>query len=565
MFKIIKQTATVLAAPVIMIGVLSAQAEAATFSLLEATVADINEAFDARALTSQQLVQLYLNRIEAYDKQGPSINSIITINLKALETAAALDLERQNTGHRSPLHGIPVILKDNFDTFDLPTTGGSLALQNSIPPDDAFLVKQLRDAGAVIIAKSNLTELARGGNTISSLGGQTLNPYDLGRTPGGSSGGTGAAIAANFGTIGTGSDTGQSVRSPASANSLVGIRPTSGLLSRDGIIPNANRETAGPITRTVTDTAIMLDVLAGFDPADPVTESSIGKIPKSYTDFLDANGLKGARIGVVRNLFGSAPINAEVNAVINAQIEKMASLGATISPITIPNFNELSSNLSAGLYESKDLLNDYFASLGPNAPIKSLEEFLASGKYDPSLESGLRQAQAIESPLEEPEYTKILQNQEVFEQALLKLMDDAQLDALVYPHQQRLVVPVGQPQVERNGILASGTGFPAITVPGGFSSSSESAPIGVPIGIEFFGRPFSEPTLIKLAYSYEQATMNRLIPTSVPSLPGETFEYEAVPEPSSTVAVTLFGLTALGLKLNQRRKLHSAHTRLMES
>lgn len=512
MFKVVKQTIAVLATQAVLLGVLPVSALGATFNLEEATVSEINAAFDAGALSSERLTQLYLNRIDAYDDQGPSLNSIITVNPNALQTAANLDKERQSTGRRSPLHGIPVILKDNYDTFDLPTTGGSLALQNSIPPDDAFLVKQLRDAGAVIIAKSNLTELARGGNTISSLGGQTLNPYDLGRTPGGSSGGTGAAIAANFGAIGTGSDTGQSVRSPASANSLVGIRPTSGLLSRDGIIPIANRETAGPITRSVADTAIMLDVLAEFDPADPATESSIGKIPNSYTDFLDANGLEGARIGVVQNFFGSAPINAEVNVVINAEIDLLASLGATIVPVTIPNFNELSSNLSAGLYESKGLLNNYFASLGPDAPIKSLEEFLASGKYDPSIESGLRETQALEEPLEDPEYARILQRQEVFEQALLQLMDDGQLDALVYPHQQRLVVPVGQPQVERNGILASGTGFPAITVPGGFSSSSESAPVGVPIGIEFFGRPFSEPTLIKLAYSYEQATMNRLPP-----------------------------------------------------
>ena len=524
-----------------MLGLLPLSAGAATFSLEEATIADINTAFDTGVLTSQQLTQLYLNRIEDYDKQGPSLNSIITINPNALQVAAELDKERQLTGPRSPLHGVPIIVKDNFDTFDLPTTGASLALENSIPPNDAFVVNQLRDAGAVIVAKSNLTEFALGGNTISSLGGQTLNPYDLGRTPGGSSGGTGAAIAANFGAIGTGSDTGQSVRSPASANSLVGFRPTIGLISRDGIIPiSFTQDTAGPITRSVADTATMLDVMAGFDPADPATASSVGKIPDSYTNSLNPQGLQGARIGAVLNLFGSAAVHEEVNSVINAELGKMESLGATVIPVSIPNFTELTANLSVTTYELKETLNDYLASLGPNAPMKTLEELIASEQYDPSIAASLVEAQALESPLEDPEYARRIQQRAVFQESLLALMDEYQLDALVYPHQQRLVVPIGQPQVDRNGILAWGTGFPAIIVPGGFSSTSESAPIGVPIGIEFFGRPFSEQTLIELAYAYEQATMNRLPPVSTPPLPGETLEYELVPEPSSLLGIFAF-------------------------
>jgi amidase len=245
-----------------MFGILPVAVQAATFKLVEATVGDINAAFDAGALTSEELTQLYLNRIKAYDNNGPNINSLITINPNALQTAAALDKERQLTGPRSPLHGIPVILKDNYDTFDLPTTAGSVVLEGSIPPDDAFLVKQFRDAGTVILGKANLDEWAHGGSPgggYSSLGGQTLNPYNLNRGPSGSSGGTGAAIAANFGAIGTGSDTGGSIRGPSAANSVVGIKPTLGLTSRDGIIPFAlSLDVGGPLARTVTDGAIAL-------------------------------------------------------------------------------------------------------------------------------------------------------------------------------------------------------------------------------------------------------------------------------------------------------------------
>ena len=541
-----KRTVMLVAAQTVALGLFPLGALAAKFQLEEATVSEINKAFGAGALTSEQLVELYLNRIDAYDD---SLNSIITVNPDALEIARALDLERQTTGPRGPLHGIPVILKDNFDTFDLPTTAASLSLKNSIPLDDAFTVARLRAAGAIFIAKANLTEYASGGNTISSLGGQTLNPYDLGRTPGGSSGGTGAAIAANFAVLGTGSDTGQSVRSPASANSLVGLRPTIGLLSRDGIVPiSFTQDTAGPITRTVADTALMLDAMAGYDPADPVTATSTGKVPERYTDFLDVNALKGARLGVVLDLFGQEPIHAEVNSVINAELEEMESLGATVVPVSIPNFTELTTNLSVTSYEFKETLNAYFASLEPDAPVKTIEELIASGLYDPSIKSSLEAAQAIESPLQNSEYLRRLQQREAFKETLLDLMDEYQFDALVYPHQQRLVAPVGEPQADRNGILAWGTGFPGFVVPAGFSTPSDTAPIGIPIGIEFFGRPFSETTLISLAYSYEQGTQNRQSPTLFPALTGEEIEYESVPEPGMAIALSVAGLSAFSLK-----------------
>src|SRR5262250_334017 len=269
--------------------VVSAQTRTAQrFVPEEATISSIHAALSAREVTCVQVIQAYLNRIEAYDHRGPALNSIITINPHALETAAEMDRLDTATVRQRPLHCIPVILKDNYDTADMPTTGGSLTLAKLVPAADGFVVKRLRQAGAIVVAKANLMELAWSGTTVSSLGGQTRNPYDLTRTPGGSSGGTGAAIAASFGIVGTGSDTGQSVRSPASAQSLIGLRPTRGLISRTGIIPNSTtQDEAGPITRTVEDAARMLDVMAGYDPDDPITAFGASQIPKTYTAFLD--------------------------------------------------------------------------------------------------------------------------------------------------------------------------------------------------------------------------------------------------------------------------------------
>ncbi len=491
------------------------------FVLEEATVASIHAAFASGKLTCVKLVQMYLDRIAAYDKKGPSLKAILTINPKALETAQQMDAKyKANPRSVGPLFGIPVILKDNFDTADMPTTGGSVTLAKAQPLNDAFLVKRLRDAGAIIIAKSNLHELASGGLTVSSLGGQTLNPYDLTRTPGGSSGGTGAGIASNFAVLGTGSDTGQSVRSPASANSLVGIRATRGLLSRGGIIPNSTtRDEAGPITRTVTDAAIMLDVMAGYDPADPITAFNIDEIPKSYTSFLDVNGLKGARIGLLKDFIGpDDEAHKEVNAVVQAAAKKMEELGATIIPISIPDFAKLTANLSLGTYEMKIAFNKYLESLGPNAPVKSMDEFIADGKFDPSIKTSLLNAQKMEDGLNQQAYKDILLRGPVLQQAVMTVMADNKLDAILYPHQSRLVCTIGEAQLERNGVLSNGTGFPAITFPGGFSTPTAAAPLGVPVGIELLGPAWSEGTIIKFAYAFEQGAKIRKPPVSTPPL-----------------------------------------------
>src|SRR5215211_6587669 len=315
----------------------SVAADGNGFKLEETTIADVHAAMRDGKLTARRLVEMYLARIDAYDKKGPALNAVILVNPKALQVADDLDAKFKASGPVGPLHGIPVLLKDNVNTADMPTTGGSLTLQGYVSPDDATIVKKLKEAGAIIIAKTNLHEFAVWGETVSSLGGQTRNPYDLTRTPGGSSGGTGAGLAANFGLIGIGTDTINSIRSPASANSLVGIRPTVGLVSRSGIIPYSFvQDAAGPLARTTTDAVKLLNVLQGYDPGDPATAWSIGQTKSDYTPFLSPDGLKGARIGIVETLFGSEPVHQEVNTVLRDAIRRMEQAGAVMIPIRDP-------------------------------------------------------------------------------------------------------------------------------------------------------------------------------------------------------------------------------------
>ena len=496
-----------------------AAAQTAPFELEEATIATIHAALGSGRLTCARLVRSYLDRIDAYDHRGPRLNAILAVNPRALQIAAAMDGERRTGVALAPLHCIPVILKDNYNTFDMPTTGGSVTLKDSVPPRDAFVVKRLRDAGAIVLAKANLTELARGGTTVSSLGGQTKNPYDLTRTPGGSSGGTGAAITANFGVLGTGSDTGQSIRSPASALSLVGLRPTRGLVSRDGIIPySPTQDEAGPIVRTVDEAARMLDAIAGYDPADPITAFGAKRMPKSYTASLKTDGLAGARIGVLSDFFGRDPVHREVNAVVESAIGRMKTIGAEIVHVSLPNVDALTRNLSVTSFEFKPAFNHYLATLGPRAPVKSLDEFIARGEFHPSLRSGLEADARMVDGLNSAEYKKQLLRREELRQAVMTVMAANNLDAILYPHQRRLVVPIGEDQVDRNGVLSNSTGFPAIVFPGGFSAPTASAPGGVPVGIELLGAEWSEPVLLALAYSFQEQARVRRQPSSTPPL-----------------------------------------------
>ncbi len=449
---------------------------------------------------------------------------MLYVNPNALQQADAKDEEFKRSGKLKPLGCIPIVLKDNYDTADMPTTAGSILLKGSKPEKDAFVVARLRENGALIVGKANLQEFAEGGITVSSLGGQTKNPYDLTRTPGGSSGGTGAAVAANFAAVGTGSDTGGSIRSPASANNLVGIRPTAGLISRDGIVPiSYTQDTIGPITRNVADCARMLDAMAGYDPNDPITALSVGHIPKSYTAYL-RNGLKGARIGVLQTSFGSGPDYEEVNRVMAGAISALKEQGAEIVSVedAALDTDELLDKFNVENFEFKSQIKRYLETRGSTVPVHSLAEIIASGQYDhPTLEKRLAQAQGHDES--DPDYNNRRVHIDVLRIDLANLMARNRLDALVYPYQKRLVVPIGATfQPDRNGILAALTGFPAIVVPAGFSAPTANAPIGVPVGLEFIARPWEEPELLMLAYGAEQAIHVRKLPQSTPAVSGKS-------------------------------------------
>ena len=487
------------------------------FEIFEASILELSQAMESGELTAVELTEYYLERIRIYD---PLINSIITINPAALEDAAELDAERAEDNIRGPLHGIPILLKDNFDTTDMPTTSGSAALEKLMAVKDAFTVTKLREAGAIILGKANMTEFARHGMGVGSMIGQTLNPYDLTRTPGGSSAGTGAAIAANFAVAGTGSDTVNSIRSPSSANSLVGIRPTIGLVSRSGISPCSHtQDVGGPIARTVSDAAILLGVMAGYDESDTAMELIKGMEIPDYTQHLKKDGLEGKRIGLLRTNFGDDP---DVLAVMEQAIIDIKALGAEVIEIDEPllSSDKLIAENDVQLYEQKLDMNAYFESQGTGSPIKNLTEYLASGKMHPSIVEWLEKAEAQEDPANDPEYLARLERNEETKAVATKIMEENDLDAFMYPLQQILVVRTddARGQAGRNGIVASVMGWTAITLPGGFSTPDSTAPLGVPIGIEFMGPPLSEPTLIEIGYAYEQATMHRQAPKSVPDV-----------------------------------------------
>lgn len=505
---------------------------AESIPLASATIADLNAAFKAGTLTSEQLVTRYLARIEAYDKQGPKINAVITVNPKALELARALDAERKAKGPRSPLHGIPVVLKDNFDTIDMPTTGGSLMLEGSMAPDDAFTVKKLRDAGAIILAKVNLSEFASGG-AHSSFGGQTLNPHDLTRTPAGSSGGTGAAIAADFAPLGMGSDTGGSIRGPSTVNGIVGLKPTHGLLSRDGIIPLAlTFDTGGPMARSVYDIAVSLGVMVGVDSADDATKKSDGKFHKDYTKFLKPNALKGARIGIARDFMGA---DEEVDWVIESALSAMRAAGATVVDVRYPKWLLAAKTefYSAVRYpEFANQIDDYLATTDAKYP-KNIQQLIAKADTFRSLRAdgagpnprrwNLMKREAASGTLEDYAYTSIRDEGLALVRVTLDaIISSNKLDAIVYPTSPSRPALLTAPATAAAEVVPSATnfanlsGFPDLIVPAGFTSDD------LPVGISFFGPAFSEPRLLALGYSFEQATRAIRIPVHTPALAGDS-------------------------------------------
>jgi amidase len=496
------------------------------FELDELTIAELQSGMTSGKYSAQTLARKYLDRIDDIDKHGPAVNSIIELNPDALSIAAELDKERRAGRVRGPLHGIPVLIKDNIDTHDrMTTTAGSLALGGSIPLQDAFVAKKLRDAGAVILGKTNLSEWAnfrsgRSSSGWSGRGGQTRNPYVLDRNPCGSSSGTGAAIAANLAAVGVGTETDGSVVCPSNANSLVGIKPTLGLISRAGIIPIAHsQDTAGPMCRTVTDAAILLGALAGIDSRDADTKASAGKSSADYRKYLDANGLKGARIGVHRKGFG---FNDAVDKLMTDCIDIIKKRGATIvDPADIPTQGKFDdSELEVLLYEFKAGLNSYLASLGPRAPVKSLKEIIDFNEQYRDREMPyfgqdiMIKAQA-KGPLTDKAYRDALaKNRRLSrKEGIDAVMDKNKLDALI--------APTGGPAWPTdwvNGDHFTGgystasavAGYPHITMPAGYV-------FGMPVGISFFGRAWSEPALIKFAYAFEQATRARRAPRFLPT------------------------------------------------
>ncbi len=502
----------------------------------EATIAELNAAFEAGTLTAEKLVQLCLDRIKAFDRAGPNLHAVISLNPNALEIARALDVERKEKGPRSPVHGIPVIMKDNFDTVDMPTTGGSVLLEGNMAPDDAFMIKKLRDGGAIILAKVNLGEFANGFQ--SSLGGQSLNPHDLTRTPGGSSGGTGVGIAAGYAPIGLGTDTGGSIRGPSTINGIVGLKPTHGLLSHDGIIPLAlSLDMGGPMTRSVYDTAVALGIMTGIDPADPYTKKSEGKFHTDYTQFLDANALKGARIGVVRDFAGFDP---DVDWVFDAALKAMEKAGATLVDVRYPQwFLHSASDMLWSIYppEFKVQIADYLKTTGPEYP-KTLEEMIErSYEYTSLGEDGAGtnpyrwnffQIENESGKLTDPGYIAAHDYGMPMSEALINgFFAKDNLDALVYPTALRRPAQIAASNLTSGGggvsttVVGNLTGFPSLIVPAGFTTDD------LPVTVSFLGQAFSEPKILALGFSFEQATKAIRRPVHTPPLPGEMIE---VPE-----------------------------------
>src|SRR5579872_5342190 len=486
-------------------------AHAQVFEVAESSIAAEQKAMSAGRVTSKAPVQAYLDRIQAFDHHGPRLNALITLNPNALREAEALDRERAAKGPRGPLHGIPVIVKDNYSTADMQTTAGTMALLGFVPSRDAFQVRKLREAGAVILGKANLHELASGITTVGSAFGQTLNPYDPSRNPGGSSGGTAAAVAASFAAAGMGSDTCGSIRIPSSFNNLVGLRPTKGLSSIAGIVPlSTTQDVGGPLARSVADLAVMLDATIGEDPADPATHLEAGRSRPKFMEALQAGALKGARIGILEPLFGDASDDREVIRIVRASIEEFKKEGAVAVSVPIPELNADLNGSSVINAEFKEDLAKYLAR-NENAPVHSLEEIVRGGMFHASLESVLS-ARVASKGRDSREYQIALAKRAAIQQTILKLLEDQKLDALVYPTMRRKPARIDDPQGGSTCQLSASTGFPAITMPAGLTAD------GLPVGVELMGRAMDDAKLVSYAYAYEQAAHHRRAPSRTPPL-----------------------------------------------
>ena len=497
-----------------------ASAQAPAFRVEETTIADVHAAMRAGTLTCHELVAEYLRRIEAYDKNGPALNALVVVNPDALRVADSLDARFQRGGLTGPLHCIPMIVKDNFETVDLPTTAGSLSLQGFVSTRDAFMVRRIRDAGAIVLAKSNMAEFAFSPyETVNSiLPGYTKNPYALDRVTAGSSGGTAAAVAANLGEVGLGTDTGNSIRGPSSHQALVGIRSTMGLTSRAGVVPlNLSADIAGPMARSVADAVAVLQVVAGYDPADSVTFAARDRLVPNYAASLVRDGLRGARIGILRQAYERPSLDAEVRDVFAHAVAELRLAGAiVVDSVPMPALDSLFRAHRGQCNPFKYDLERWIASTGGRTPVKTLEEIIRSNRYHPSIQKRLEAAEAVDLP---PERNPGCRDRDEFREGLrglvLRAMDAQHLDALIYPtwsNPPRLIGDLNTPPGDNSQLFSPSTGWPAITVPMGYTRGT------LPAGMTFFGRAWSEPMLIRLAYSYEQATHHRRPPATTPPL-----------------------------------------------
>jgi amidase len=495
-----------------------------SFQVLETTIEEVHKAYLSGELTARQLVQAYLDRIAAYDKSGPSLNSILAINADALKEADRLDAELKATGKLSgPLHGVPVVVKDQAETAGIKTTFGSIAVDNHVPTKDATAVAQIKKAGAIILAKTTMPDFATSWFSYSSQSGTTKNPYDLARDPGGSSSGTGSSLAANLGLVGIGEDTGGSIRLPGSFCSLVGIRVTPGLISRHGMSPLVVfQDTAGPMARTVKDAAILLDSMVGYDPLDEYTSAFfIGRSDKKYSESISKDSLSGARIGVVREAFGdnSDPDCASVNKVIENSLELMKKAGAILVDVELPNLMDYIVSTSLYVTQGRSDMNGFFAK-HPNFEYRTVEAIIEAKKYHPKLELLEAIAGGPSKPTDDPEFFPKLAEREKFQRAIVNAMAKANVEALVYPT-MRIVAPTHEEtdgprwtvlNFPTNTLIAAQAWLPAATVPAG------ATPAGLPVGLEMVGLPYGESKLISLAYSFEQNSKLRVTPKSTPAL-----------------------------------------------
>ncbi len=501
---------------------LTAQAPAAPrFTLEETTIAQIEGALRGGSLTCHSLVEQYLRRIDAYDKNGAALNAIVRPNPGALKAADDLDRRFAQSGPVGPLHCVPIIAKDNYETADMETTAGSLSLKGMNTGKDAFVVKRLRAAGAIFIAKSNMAEFAFSPiETVNSiLPGYTRNPYDTSRVTAGSSGGSAAAEAANFTAVALASDTGDSIRGPAAHQDLVGLRSTMGLVSRTGVVPlNLAADIAGALTRTVADTAAVLQAVAGEDPDDAATSAGRGHVDADYAASLKLDGLKGARIGVLHQAYDTPTLDPEVAQLFQQALDELRREGATvIDPVAVENFDAMRRSQSGGCNRFKYDLNRYLSALGDKAPMHSLADIIKSRKFHPSIQARLDSADASNDvPGVSPGCKRGDEYREKLRAGVLKAMDDQHLDALAYPtwsNVPRLIGDLNTPGGDNSQVFSPGTGYPAITVPMGFTRGGT-----LPAGLQLLGRAWSEPTLLRLAYAYEQATHHRHPPASTPPL-----------------------------------------------